>query len=496
MNPAGYHATSVLLHAMTAVIFFFVVRRLLAAAIPATERRRIVIGALFAALAFSVHPLRAESVAWVTERRDIVSGLFYIAALLAYLKMADRGSRRSAWLVVSVVVYALAIASKVVAVTLPLVLIVLDVYPLRRLPATPSAWLSRGARRVLLEKVPWAAIALIGGGASTLAMRHAGYITSVDTLGIGARLLMAAHSVVFYLRKTIVPDGFSPLYERPAVIDWRDPRFAVSVVLVCAISAVLVAMRRRWPAGLATWAAYLALLVPVSGLVYSGAHHLAADRYSYLACLPWAVLFGGAVVAVLGLPAERISGLTRRATAGVAVLVLVGLGAFASLQTTVWHDSEALWRSAVEYDPHCALCHSQLGGELGNRRLLGPAIAHFERAVTLRPESSGMRRNLALALFQAGRLDGAIPHWRIVLDRHPGDVGAATRLADALLKRGRAGEAVAALEPAIRVEPGAATLRATLVRAYRAAGRADDAQAEIETLRRFDAGLADRLARE
>ena len=485
MNPAGYHATSVALHAAAAVECFVVAWLLLTRAIPAATSRARLAGAVVAALFFALHPLRAESVAWVTERRDVVSGLFYLAAVFAYLRMTE-GRRRWTWLIASLVAFALALGSKVVAVTLPLVLVVLDVYPLRRLPASPSLWLTRAAWRVWIEKLPWAVLALAAGGGSTLAMLRAGYLTSVESQGAAERLLLAAHSAAFYVWKTVVPTGLSPEYELRGAIHWTEPRFAIALATVVVISAATWTLRRRWPSGAAVWAGYLVLLVPVSGLVHTG-HHLVADRYTYLACVPWALLAGGGVMSLVAVRAGALAPRVRALAGGVVVVALVGLGALGSLQASVWRDTETLWRHALDVDPDCILCHNQLGAELGNRGMLAPAVVHFERAVALRPDAIGTRANLALALAGVGRIDDAIAQWRVVLARRPDDVETAVRLALALLRRGRAAEAVTILEPVVRAMPDAGAVRATLAQAYRSTGQDAAANQQIEALQRAEA---------
>src|SRR5256886_11921328 len=156
MNPVGYHLTSLLLHAANAVVFFFVVRRILKRALPSPSERghALAVSAGFAALVFAIHPLRVESVAWVTERRDVLSGLFYLSAILIYLWACERGARGRGWYWLSVAVFGCALLSKSMVVNLPVVLVILDVYPLRRLGGAVG-WLSESARRVYVEKIPF-----------------------------------------------------------------------------------------------------------------------------------------------------------------------------------------------------------------------------------------------------------------------------------------------------------------------------------------------------
>src|SRR5437870_6954361 len=297
MNPVGYHLTNLLLHAANAVVFFFVVLRLLTLALPSPAERghALAVSAGFAALVFAIHPLRVESVAWVTEQRDVLSGLLFLLTLFSYLRAADGGGAgRGRWLVASVGFYALALAAKAVVVTLPLLLVVLDVYPLRRLPDRWRDWLAPAERQVWAEKVPYGLLALVASGIAAYALRVS--TLAPDAYPLWAHVFIGAHGLCFYVWKTLFPLGLSPLYELPARIDPLDPALLGSVVAVVGIGAGVWALRRRWPAGLAACAAYVVLLAPVSGLPRTIGPQLVATRYSYLSCLPWAILAGAALL--------------------------------------------------------------------------------------------------------------------------------------------------------------------------------------------------------
>src|SRR5881409_1038208 len=189
MNPVGYHLTSLLLHAANAVVFFFIARRLLTLALPSPSERghALAVAAGFAALVFAIHPLRVESVAWVTERRDVLSGLFYVSAILVYLLACEGGARGRGWYWLSVAVFVCALLSKSMVVNLPVVLLILDVYPLRRLGGAVG-WLSESARRVYVEKIPFV---LLAAGASAIALMaqlsHDTMVSVVQLSGLGDR---------------------------------------------------------------------------------------------------------------------------------------------------------------------------------------------------------------------------------------------------------------------------------------------------------------------
>ena len=251
MRPAGYHAVNVGLHALAAVIAYFVARRVLAAAVGPVQAGALRAGAAVAALIFAVHPLRVESVAWITERRDVLCGVFFLLAVLCYLRALDSGARRR-WYWLAVALAALALASKAMAVTLPAVLLLLDVYPLGRLG--PGRWLRRD---VWLEKLPFALLSAAAAILAIVAQRSVGTLSDLRDVGIAERLGLTAYGLVFYVWKTLVPTGLAPLYETPYDGATLTPWFAASAVIVAAGAVALVRVRRRWPGVTAAGAVFV-----------------------------------------------------------------------------------------------------------------------------------------------------------------------------------------------------------------------------------------------
>src|SRR5712692_4263556 len=265
MNPVGYHLTSLLLHAANAVVFFFVVRRILTLALPALSERghALAVSAGVAALVFAIHPLRVESVAWVTERRDVLSGLFYLLAILMYLRACERGERGRGWYRLSVAVFGCALLSKSMVVNLPVVLLILDVYPLRRLGGT-LGWWSAPARRIYVETIPFVLLAASASAIAVMAQFSIHAAVSLAQLSVPGRLAVSAYGLSFYLGKMLVPVNLSPLYMLPATVNpWATP-FLLGYGVVVGITALAVALRRRVPGLPAAWAAYVVVLVPVA----------------------------------------------------------------------------------------------------------------------------------------------------------------------------------------------------------------------------------------
>src|SRR5207245_2281150 len=277
---------------------WLVALRVLACAVapePLGARR---LAAAVAALLFAVHPLRVESVAWITERRDVLCGLFFLLAVDCYLRAVEGDTRpRRGWYWSAVALAALALLSKAMAVTLPLVLLLLDVYPFRRLG--PWRWTRRD---VWLEKIPFFVLSAAAAVMAIVAQRSVGTLSDLRALGVFERLGLAAYGLVFYADKTLVPARLAPLYEAPYDYATLTAWFAGSAVVVVAAAVALVRVRRRWPGVVAAAAAFVVMLLPVLGLVHFGLH-VAADRNTYFAGLAPAMLAGG--VGLRGLRGAR-----------------------------------------------------------------------------------------------------------------------------------------------------------------------------------------------
>jgi protein O-mannosyl-transferase len=472
MNPLGYHLSNILLHAANAGLFYLIALRLLGKATRLTGAPLRLAGAI-AALFFAVHPLRAESVAWVTERRDVLSGCLFLLSVLLYLASIDAdGQRRRRFRLASLTCYALALLSKSIVMTLPLMLVVLDIYPLRRISTSGPWWRDASVRAVLKEKLPFLVLAIAAAMTSYAAVALNGFLVPLERYGYPARIGMVAHSLWFYLEKTLVPLALSPLYELPSVVNPLRARFLSSLLIVAAVTIVFIGLRRRWPAGLAIWACYALALLPVSGIVHAG-HQLTHDRYSYLSCLGWALLVGGGVGLVVH---SARSGVLHRSLAAAAVSVaVVWIAALATLtwfQVQVWRDTETLWRHAVDTDPQCSLCESNLGSALYGLRLLEPAREHFERALALRPNGPRPHGGVGLVLADMGDVERGVRHLTIAVAYAPSDPDLLANLGMVLANAQRHDQAIQYLDRALRLNPNHVPALVTLGSALTEMGRA------------------------
>jgi tetratricopeptide (TPR) repeat protein len=454
MNPFGYHLTSLLLHAANAAVFFFVVHRILTLALPNPSERghALAVSAGFSALVFAIHPLRVESVAWVTERRDVLSGLFYLLAVLVYLRACERGEPGRRWYWGSVGLFVCALLSKSMAVSLPVVLLILDVYPLRRLGGA-LGWWSEPARRVYVEKIPFVLLAAAVSAVALMAQLSHSTMVSVAQLGALGRLAVSAYGLSFYLWKMAVPVNLSPLYElRPTVNPWAMP-FILSYGLVLALTAMILALRRRVPGLPAAWVAYVVVLLPVLGLFQSGPQ-IAADRYTYLAGLGWAILAGAGLLSCWRTLRRSTTGTPiTLPIAAVAICLVVGLGVLTWNQAQVWRDSERLWTHVLAMDPQSPTAENNLGVVRADQNKLAEAIEHYRRALQMRPEDAEALNNLGVALARQGKLTEAVEHFRQALKIKPDHAEALTNSGVALAQQSKPAEAIEQHRRALKIRP-------------------------------------------
>jgi hypothetical protein len=488
MDPWGYHLVNVLLHAANAVMFYFVARRLLAAAAgagdqPGPGEPGLLAAAAVAALVFGLHPLRVEPVAWITARADVLCASFALLTVWFHLRAVEGAApARHGLTLAGTATLVAALLSKGAALPLVGVLFLLDIYPLRRVRRLGWPVLVR-------EKLPLLLVTLAAGGTVAYAVRHGAVLTQISEHGVLARLAAAAHTFLISPVRMIWPGSLSPLYEMPGRIGLLEPRFGLALVGTALVTVGLIAVRKRWPAGLAAWAYSALMLAPTSAIVRQGVD-LAPDRYTYLSGLGFALLAGGAVLAVIRLVRRGILSRALGRVAALASLVaLAGLGVASWSYSQVWRDSETLWRWAVEMDPECSVCHGKLGesalGGPGGVRRAAEAEERFRRAIALRPDLPDAYFNLGTALAVQGRYAEAAAPMRTYMERVPHSAAGPERLGLVYLLEGRYETAAPFLREALLRRPDASDLRTYLARALEGRARtlqAEGRNAEAETL--------------
>jgi Flp pilus assembly protein TadD len=472
MDGRGYHLTNVLLHSANAALVYLLARRLL---LPARVNRgepragRIALMAAVAALLFSVHPLRVESVAWITERRDVLSLLFYLTSALLYLRSCEPIQSRRVWYRLSIAAFGCALLSKATAVTLPAVLLLLNVHPLTRLVKRVGSgggapWRDASARRVHREMAPFALLAAAAVGMTFVVLHHVERLR--PPLGFAQKLAVSTWSLAFYVWKTVAPVGLAPLYAMPRDIDPRAARFLLSYAVVGALSVGAWLARRRWPDLTAAWVAFLVTVGPMLGLVQNGPQ-IAADRYTYFAA-PWVAIF-----LVRGL--SSLPGTLGRTAAGLAGLALVVLATLTWKQCEIWQDSTSLWTQVLQVEPDSPIAHNNMGNLLFTQMRLDDAIEHYHLAIAAAPTYAEAHNDLGVALCKQGRFRDAIVEFQQALAANPANSEAHNNWGIALGAMGRPAESIEHFRAALAINPANADAEMNLGNALMSLGRMDEA---------------------
>jgi len=486
VNPAGHHATNVLLHAIAAMLLFYLLNTMTGRMWPSA----------FVAAVFAIHPLRAESVAWISERKDVLSGVFFMLTIAAYIRYVRRRSQARYLLVM--VVFALGLMSKPTLVTLPLLLLLLDAWPLGQWQIDNHRSLNESAgvlgsvrslvrSRCFVDKLPLMLLSLGCSTITVLAQRQT--VSYGQGLALSSRLGNALTSYVIYIAQMLWPTRLAVFYPNPADhLTWLT--VSSSALLLAGVTILVLRLRKTRPYLAVGWFWYLVILVPMIGIVQVGLQG-SADRYTYLAQigLYLGITWFAAELPLLKLPVPK----PILATTGAVVVML--LAWCASVQTGSWKDTESLWLHALavtrnndiahnnvatlllqrgnvdeaishyqaalaispRYDTpnHLspAIIENSLGNAFAQKGNLDIAAAHYRRSVQMRPDFADAGSNLAAMLFRKGDLTGAISVYQKVVTLPPEDGASHQRLAEMLVKARRPREAIMQYRRALELAP-------------------------------------------
>ncbi|MFN0152164.1 MAG: tetratricopeptide repeat protein [bacterium] len=460
LNPRGHHLTSIALHAANAALLFVVLARMTGARAPS----------FFVAALFAFHPLNVESVSWVSERKNVLSTFLWLATMWAYALYAARGGARRYALVAALFVAGL--AAKPMLVTLPAVLVLLDMWPLRRAA-------SRSMRALVWEKAPLFAIAAVSCVVTIVAQRAGGAVASLASAPLADRAANAAVSYTRYLLHAVWPADLSAIYPFPGSVEAAPlavAQVAAAAAVLAALSAIAYRVRPSAPHVLVGWLWFLGTLVPVIGLVQVG-NQAMANRYAYVPLI-------GVFIAVSWSAASVRSRGLGRALAICAAAALAGCAGATLARQSVWRDSESLWRATLASNPRSREAHNNYGDWLASAGRRAEAFDHFRAVIAIDSTLVLPRVNLGVALQDDGRLDEAAAVLREATRIAPNDADAQYNLAVTLARLGRKAEARAALARSFGGggAPGAA-------------GDASGGSSASRTTRAaFDEGLARRIA--
>ncbi len=503
MEPAGYHATNVLLHALNAVLLTQLGVDVLArptdsvrGRLAATSPTAVWTSAAIGALSFALHPLRVESVTWITERRDVLSGLFYLGTLIAFVRFADEGARARAWYAAALASFVAALLAKGTAVTVPGAMALLWWIPLGKIGGN-IGWSRAAWQRAVAVLAPFGVLSVVF---AVVALRGLAY----PQLPVAGKVAVSLYSWCFYLARTVWPSGLSPLYEMPEPLDPTAARFVISGIIV--VMSVILGWRmyRRAPGVVVALLAFTVIVFPLLGL-HQGGPQITADRNTYNASMPLALLVGGAVLTWWA---------RWRAAPILALPVLTALAAVTWQQQAYWQNSEALWLRVLAVEPESPHGHNNYGNVLMAAGRTEEAIARYARAVELRPTfgpalanlgvalnavgrpheaitmltraldadstRDDVEANLGAALMQTGDVDGAVRHLERAVRLNAQNANAEVNWGNALVRRGDAAGAVTHYARAVSIQPGNADAHLNWGVALAQQGKLAEARAQFQ----------------
>jgi tetratricopeptide (TPR) repeat protein len=461
LNPGGYHFVNVCLHTIGVLLLFFSLRQMTGA----TWR------SAFVAALFAIHPLRAESVVWISERKDVLSGVFFFLALLAYVRYARRPPALGPYLIL-MACFTLGLMAKAMLVTLPFLLLLLDYWPLRRLAAISETTAgaetcpSVSVRWLILEKVPLCALVVADSIATVFSQERA--LVSAAAWPLRWRIENALVTIWIYLRQMIWPEHLAVFYPHPkgTLSLWL---VALALLFFLAVSLGAFLARRKYPYLFTGWFWYVGLLVPVIGLIQVGlqAH---ADRYTYLPQIGvYLFITWGAADLARNWPARRVI------LGGLGTAIIFALMLVAGRQTGYWAEPVRFWAHTLAVTEKNDVAERGLGTALAKIGRLDEAIAHDRAALRLNPHEPNGLTNLANALFQKNELPEAIKYYREVVRLRPNDSEVRRNLGKALVKNGATEEGSAQFRAALRIRPNDSDASYSLGNALLEEGKLDEA---------------------
>jgi tetratricopeptide (TPR) repeat protein len=463
LNPRGHHLTNLLLHLANVWLLFEVLRRMTG---------RLGESAFVAAL-FGLHPTHVESVAWIAERKDVLSGLFFLLTLGAYHRWV-RGRTPRRYVLVALLL-ACGLLSKPMLVTLPCVLLLLDVWPLGRLRfaeihSARDLW--QGLRPLLVEKIPLFVLSAASSAVTVYAQQ--GSLATLEAVSVGRRVGNALVSYVLYIGKSFWPAKLAAFYPLPGAVPLDKALGAATLLLV--ITALVVWRLRRSPFLATGWFWFLGMLVPVIGFVQVGRQAM-ADRYTYLPSIGLFLVVTWGISELLGTESR----IRRTALTGAALVVVGALSIAAHAQAATWKDSLTLFQHALKVTRDNYLAHLNVAVALSHQGDQEGALRHYREVLRLQPNLAEAHAALGAALRRWGRTQEALPHLRRAVRIKPGKARLRHTLAVALEERGHKDEAMVQLRKAVELSPRMADAHYGLGSLLQEQGKVDEALEHYRT---------------
>jgi protein O-mannosyl-transferase len=452
-NPAGPHFTNLVFHASNTALLFLLFWKLTAA----------VWRSAFVAALFALHPLHVESVAWIAERKDVLSTFFALLALLSYAHYAKENCRRSFGFALAF--FALGLMAKPMLVTLPFVMLLLDWWPLQRI--SNPGFQTSNLRRLIFEKTPFFLLTIISCVITFVVQQKGGAVAALAKISLAERIENAFVSYARYLGKTFWPHALASPYPHPG--HWEMSLVIFSAALVIGLSAIAVLFARRFPFVFTGWFWFVGTLIPVIGLVQVG-NQAMADRYTYLP------LIGIFIIFACGLNELCVNWrLPRLAAAFLAAIILFAASLQTRSQLAYWQNSGTLFRHTLAVTENNFVAWTDLGTYLSSQGQLPEAMDCFQKSLQINPDSADTLYNFGNALTRLGRLDEAMNNYRRALAIDPDRADALANLGFALSAKKQFTDAVSCFEQALKLDPDSAAAHNNLATALFTEHRFGDA---------------------
>ena len=465
VHPLGHHLTSVMLHAVNVFLVVVLIKRLqeIAAGMRPSGQEAatpddhgMLITAGVTGLLFGLHPVHVESVAWIAERKDLLCALFFLLSIAGYVKYVTAIGNGSVdhlartrlvkkEYLLSLGFFILALMSKPMAVSLPVVLLILDWYPFRRLRSVKTA------QTLLIEKLPFITFSLISSVLTILAQRAGGAVVEIQTLPLSERLLVAARSLLVYLWKMAVPWDLIPYYPYPKDISLFSMGFLFAVALIIGITIFCIILAKRHKLGLAVWVYYIVTLLPVIGIVQVGSQSM-ADRYTYLPSLaPFLIIAAGSSWGYAkAIRLNRSVVMIFFLSAGI--MMFAGLSYLSIRQMRIWENGLTVWSYVIEKRPNeVSIAYTNLGSAYQKRGQLDKAMENYNKAISLDPNDYLAYTNRGVIFDRMGQFDKAIESHNKAIVSNPGDYKAYFNRGLTYDKMGRITDAIEDFQRTLRL---------------------------------------------
>ena len=474
LQPWGHHLTNVLLQAAAAILLFVVLRKITGSLWPSA----------FVAALFAIHPQRVESVAWVAERKDVLSGVFFMLTLLAYAWYARSNRFSLGRYAMALVFFALGLMCKPTLVTLPFVLLLLDYWPLGRIQNSDArGHKHEGWLRLALEKIPFFVLSAGSCVATILAQKEA--LNPIRGVPLQERFANAVVAYLQYLGQAIYPAHLAVLYPYPEGGGLNVAEVILALCFLLLVSVIFFVSRKTYPFALTGWLWFLGMLVPMIGIVQVGSQPR-ADRYTYLPQIGLYILATWGAMELF-----KSSRYKREVLATAALLIIGALTTRSYFQTSYWLNSETLWRHTVDVTSRNYIAHNNLAGTLLDKGQLNEAIAHYREALEIMPNVAEVQSNLGNALVREGNVAEAIVHLQKALQIDPAYAEAYNHMGSALMKEGQVSEAIGYYQKAVQLNTGYADAYNNLGVAFLRNGQVDEAIAQYKKAVGINPGSAE-----